>query len=737
MRKQFVLFTFLLLGIVAMHADSMAEYRAFADTVRADVYSMDLPAFKVRDIPEKYRNESAVYKAIYENFDAKKKTGVGVRPGPMMLPTISRRARIEAGHLTRMLIHINDKAALEKYSEFDFGIDNKKNYFEGYEKNRHVMGARLIKTDNRIVDIDTSDFVEVEEGKKGENKRRKLAIPGLEVGDDIDVFFYTETRMQNVHPDPLTFYFKESAPILNYRIHCVIDDNLTAQYRILNGAPDFDVTRDDDGNYVLDLEIADISAKEPRLWYNQSQQSPQIKVYLFNRRNSSDFTPKSARFDGMQCNPPAEWIIGDRWDQDDWWLENGAVAGNLVMKNYLKDGHKIAKDIGKMVKDGRISVREGADYLYNLLCYLYIGNLARLNAHDFALQYNSLLKAHKFPIEAGLSSVPDQEPLYDVINLNNTIFFTSLQGDSSRYYFPPKNGIYSPSDMIPGANGRMAMMWRKPKERKKVPDGDNYFRLPATTSAKNRNITYVDAVIDGSVIDINRKEIHTGAAKRHAFPILSEEDVNEGYRKYLSRYGHTVSVKENKKRAAERMERYADGRKEQKEDFKNEIREYHGEYPSEFVDGKVTSLGINPDSTALVYELSYKMDNLVKRAGNNVILSLGKLFCDQLELLPSDRERDVDAYFGTPREYVTRISVGIPSGYTVNEGSLSGLNRLILNESGAFSANTILVSPDKLQVDIIKRYNKGVLPVSEWPEMLSVLDMASEWNNVSILLEKK
>ena len=54
------------------------------------------------------------------------------------------------------------------------------------------------------------------------------------------------------------------------------------------------------------------------------------------------------------------------------------------MKNYPKDGHKIAKDIGKMVKDGRISVREGADYLYNLLCYLYIGNLARLNAHDFA-----------------------------------------------------------------------------------------------------------------------------------------------------------------------------------------------------------------------------------------------------------------------------------------------------------------------------------------------------------------
>ena len=61
--------------------------------------------------------------------------------------------------------------------------------------------------------------------------------------------------------------------------------------------------------------------------------------------------------------------------------------------------------------------------LYNLLCYLYIGNLARLNAHDFALQYNSLLKAHKFPIEVGLSSVPDQEPLYDVINLKQYDIF--------------------------------------------------------------------------------------------------------------------------------------------------------------------------------------------------------------------------------------------------------------------------------------------------------------------------
>ena len=84
--------------------------------------------------------------------------------------------------------------------------------------------------------------------------------------------------MQKVHPDPLRLFILKSRLGLNYRIHCVIDDNLTAIPYTLNGAPVFDVTRDDDGNCVLDLEVADISAKEPPYSiFSQSQQSPQIK----------------------------------------------------------------------------------------------------------------------------------------------------------------------------------------------------------------------------------------------------------------------------------------------------------------------------------------------------------------------------------------------------------------------------------------------------------------------------
>lgn len=135
----------LLLCVLVVKADKASDYRAFADTVRADVFAEVPPGFDVKDIPAKYSGESAVVKAVYENINAKKKTGMGVGVGIVGLPSITRRARVEFGHLMRMLIHVNDKAALDKYSEFAFDTDDKRTFYKSYEKNRHTIGVRLIK----------------------------------------------------------------------------------------------------------------------------------------------------------------------------------------------------------------------------------------------------------------------------------------------------------------------------------------------------------------------------------------------------------------------------------------------------------------------------------------------------------------------------------------------------------------------------------------------------------------
>lgn len=80
MRHVTALLGVLMLGVLPSSADEAADYKIFADETREAVYSMDLPAFDVREIPARYRDESAVYVAVYNELDARKKTGSVICP---------------------------------------------------------------------------------------------------------------------------------------------------------------------------------------------------------------------------------------------------------------------------------------------------------------------------------------------------------------------------------------------------------------------------------------------------------------------------------------------------------------------------------------------------------------------------------------------------------------------------------------------------------------------------------
>lgn len=72
MKKAILTVVAMTLAIIAF-ADKKDDYRRFTDTIRAEVYAMDLPAFNTKDVPEKYRGESVVIKAIYGEVNARKK----------------------------------------------------------------------------------------------------------------------------------------------------------------------------------------------------------------------------------------------------------------------------------------------------------------------------------------------------------------------------------------------------------------------------------------------------------------------------------------------------------------------------------------------------------------------------------------------------------------------------------------------------------------------------------------
>lgn len=728
LRSAIIIVVLFVSGVVSVSAETREEYNAFAEETRDAVYNMDLPAFNVRDIPECYKEESAVYVAVYNELDARKKTGFGHLPGTLRF---SRKARVEGGELRRVLIFVNDRAARDRFSEFDFATDMKKKMSNAHRKERTVMGVRLIKPDGRTIDISTDEFVDVEEGKNGKEKRRKLAVPGLETGDMLDVFFYTEHKLQNVHLEPFTFYLRDEFPVMDYEIHAVLDDNLTSQYRTLHGAPDFKISRDEDKNYVLDLKVKDIPGV-PRLWYNAAEQSPQVKLLVFNRRSDA-YTPNSARKDGLQTNPPAINMIEDLWSGRG--MMSYYIARRFV-NDKLKNGDKAYKSIGKMLKEGKIDTLEAGDYIYNLLSLAYFVSDDDLYPIVFDSQLCDLLRE---TIKGGVVSVVtsdvEEEPIDSLISMFNATTATMIRGDK-RFYLPPR-AIMAPSEIHPDFIGRKAQVYNTEKYRKKYPEVDTVFiTLPRTSAADNRNVTEVDAKINGTMLDVHRKESYLGSTKIPFQTLLTEEEIIDAYLAYLNRYDVELSIKEKSRKATDRAGRYATAKEKRVDEFKDEIKLYHGDDLCEYVDGRIEQVGIDPISPEMVYALDYEIDGVVKRAGNNILLSVGRLLSTQTEVTDQDRRRRDEALMSSPREFITNIRIAIPAGYKVSDKSLDALRRNVEDETGEFCV-TADVKDGVVSISVIKRYKNRFIPVAQWDNAIKTLEAALLWRSSSILFEKK
>ena len=733
MKKTLLILSMALLWATQLRADDVAEYKKFAESIRNEVYSMDIPEFKVTDIPEKYKDESAVIIAMYSSLAAEKKTGLAFE---LWIP--STRARIWADELDRMLIHINDKNALDRFSEFDFAIMGKRDWRDGLsykanEKVRKVLGAKIIKPDGRVIEVDTDDFLEVEEGKKGEEKRRKLAVPGLEVGDNLDVFFYTSTQLQNLHLDPIDYVFRKDYPVMYYKVHCKIDNDLTTQYRTLNGAPDFSITRDADENFILDTEQTDISAKTPRLWYNALRQSPIIQMRVYNRR-SDQYTPKSARKDGVQSNPSVAIIKNDALTDIEYGSYNEKIVKDLLNLDF-DGGKNVTGKLKNMRKKGLITDDEICDYLYNMLSYRVCAKRVNMNPYKFITMFNEAAAATGLDVKYGIVTPDFYEPLDTLSTMFHILWFGYVE-NTGKYYLPPAGYYNAPGEtagIFQGEKGQFKPTKRELKKNKNTQGAIVDFKM--CSPEENREAVEVNASVDGTALVIDRRVRDYGGMKSSSSELLSEEALNKEYIDVLSRVDIKCIFRENKKAKAEREERYADGRRQQTDDFKAEIKNYHGRDAMEMRSGEIVSTGIDPKNPVLEYRLEYVMDEMVKNAGHNLIIQVGRLINDQLELLPSDRTRTDDVYMSMPREIATDIAIKIPEGYRVSDKTLKSLERNVDKSAGRFRVE-VSQTGDKVSVKVLKRYNHKVEAATSWPALVEIVDAASKWQPSTLLLER-
>lgn len=353
----------------------------------------------------------------------------------------------------------------------------------------------------------------------------------------------------------------------------------------------------------------------------------------------------------------------------------------------------------------------------------------------FDIQLQSLLKGFVGDsLKSVMTTTIHNEPIDQVASIFDISTGSILPG-GKRYYLPPRS-IMAPSELHPYYSGRISHQLTSEQLKGEFPGSDtNFVALPDGRAMRNRKYGELSVDIDGTALVVKRKMTCSGVAKLPQLSLLNDEDVTNAYLDYFKQFGLAVEIKENGKKAADRMARYADARISQSSDFESEVKDFHGSVDVDSVKGSVVSVGIDPKSSRLVYEVGYNARDLVKKAGRNMLLSIGKLIENQSELLERDRVRTDDVITEAAREYLTKIEINLPQGYTVADASLEKLTCNTINKAGAFSV-AARVEDGKLRIDVVKRFDRRFLSSAVWPDMVELIDAVSAWQAATVLVEK-
>lgn len=708
-----VVFSILLVQLLTLsvNADEKADYLKLAQKVRQEVWSSTPADFQKRTVPDRYKNASAVILSYYRELS----TDYYRKATADLVLNLRLTRQIDCTDMERMLIQINDKKALKDYSEFTFKTKSRKWTWGYHHKTQTVLGIRVIKKNGNVQEVSLDDYVDVKEGKNDKDLSQKIAVPGLEVGDCIDVFSLDQIDTQEQQLDPFYFVLRQDEPVLYTKVHCVLDQSLATVYRTMNGAPDFTQTTDKNKNAVLDMVMDKPVDAESSIWYNSLEQSPFIEMYITPTKAKVAVVEKAMRQKGVRGNPDVTPILQDDWKLLKSYVSKGGYSPAGLPSTY--------KSVFKSAKKEGMSAEEKADRIYS---FEYVSGGASQRVFNTVANY---LRKLGVEIEMGITTPFGALPVDKLINYNSTSWFFRLKG-TDVYYFP---GTYPKvASEIPYIyQGRKAYMQ----------DSEEQITIPVSQAEDNKSVNDMVVKLDGTKLDISRKVTYSGEQKMYGQSLVSPDNTLfgssqlEAYWRYLKYDDKDPYSCYTKKESAELKGAFNEYRKNAIDPFKAEISSYHDGDPVQVGGYGVDCVGIRRDSSNFVYHVDYVMDGMVKRAGNNYLLSVGKLIGSSLKLEGKDRERIDDVWRKMAFVDEWNIEIPLPQGYKVSAEALKKIETSVANECGEFTVKAT-AGNESVKVYVRKCFAHRVEPVSNWSKLLALVDACSAFADKQMVIAK-
>ena len=743
---------FLITLPIAVQAQKKEEekYRKASEELRQQVWAWDKPQFKVKDIPAEYANSSKVIIAEHTELSAESKNKAGFQGLTFMVDKVQTITEV-----SREIVKLNDKTAVEEYSELSFIQLIKSSGFYNKDKLTTYLGVKVIKPNGTVKEVNADDIVLTKDESK--EKRAKLAIPDLQPGDILDYFVATEQIVSNdFSASTYDIDLFDNAPVLSRSFHGQLGKKYAVDYRSYNDAPEMKVGKNEDNEIIIDVEKKNMPPFETSLWVIPARQLPFIRMHIALGSHGLGSSIGDFKRPGeiLPNKNPEEYMSKK--------FENFLEKYNRTDKSWIDsyDGRidKVAKKKAEQmgIKFDELSEGEKAALLCYTLRFSFLKtfNISKLSKpiyigdkYDYQIAFALFILFRTAGLDPAMlaSTYRNGVKMTELSELTDLIYTAYLP--KSNLIFNLQSVFDIPYDIpedIEGQKGsksfsvnHLGFMSMKKAEQlnvKEVPD------MPESNSDKNAHIENLNLSLspEKSSLRVKRSTVLKGHLKTGMQEkLIPFEDFYESERNSFKEEISFIQEKQDKKNGKKYVEEvinaFADARKNQKEAALKEVQDEFVQEITDFSNFKTDTLGIRHTAPNFVYSSSFNLGGLVKKAGNNLIIEIGKIQGNPLKVNREQRKRDIDIYMPYARSFEYNIELDIPDGYTA-EG-VEALNKKVTNETGFFTAEAA-IKGKIITIRVKKHYLNGFEPASNWGKLLEFIDASNDWLNAKLLFRK-
>lgn len=680
------------------------------------------------DIPEKWANESAII--IYKNLNYDFHSF-----GKSVTYTSSLRKRIK----------LLDKAAVEEFSEFTFTkrFRSSKGQFSWKRKGNTFVGVKVVKPDGSETEIDVEkDAVEVD----GETK---LAISNLEVGDIIDYYYYRVEPFKSTYAfgfAPVETSLSEEYPIMDFKLYFETENDFFINFNSYNSAPNLKkVTSEKRNIRRYELTENNIAKSEYTRWFYPLVESPSYKFQVYFAR-SGKFEDRALAFlpedeDIIKTKVTKEEVLDlydNRFKPDG---DIGDVRGFFKKKTFDNDAHKVTAAFyymrhyyltrfveGFFVKEANITPYPFMVYGNNIVFIQ--------NEKQFIRHFTEFLKREKIGYEIVVGQKRYDGPLEDLLIEKNVNVLVKVKTEKPLYasYFGPHTTINEFPPLLENTDVYLLSASRNRIDEIKTGKLPTSSHLDNETK-KEMTMSLNDDFSELTLTSVNSFKGHEKSDQQYD-RLLYSDYVYEDYKAYgTESWIELVRRKKDKIKYTNELKALNEKLKtKQKERFEESAK---SEYSCDEIEDYTYSIDSNGRyslDSYFTFTESFKAKNaLIKKAGPNYIIEIGKLIGGQIDLTEKERDRTANIYMAYPRSFNYKITLNIPDGYTV--AGLDKLNKSVDNETGAF-ISTAKLEGNQLIINTSKQYKNYYEPNNNWSKMILFLDEANQFTNEKILLKK-